>query len=717
MRLFYGLIALCVAACGLEGVCHWTTCAVVTAGVALGAVMRQYFAVANPASFADKKRSFADKIRSRLSPQSVAGRYHSEYCETAASHAAPRWYRRFSAILSAAAFLALCVGDALRHLEFRAAALSIFVNLVWALLIYRSFCNETLSERLQAAVLLILPMACLAFSMPPVEYALFLVVYLAVLFAFFTTQALVRPNSGAAGTIVESRSQRDASERLARRRLRDIATIAAAVAGVSLMGCLLFLVMPRFRSSDAAPSAGMSRQATAGFPDVDLDKTGKIDLDPSLVFRTNLPETPDTRYWIIDTQNSFDGTTWRNTFSYRARETTESLSEPVYRLEFIRDWYDWRLPVLRHTTGIRRLENDKSRSRFYVDPYGNYRRRGWPPAIAGFEFSYTDAPNSSPFDGFSPGVIWPNRRAHKASYRKLRETALEITKGASTTLDKAQRIVDYLQKNYAYSLERPVRQGFVVEDFLYHQKFGHCEVFSTTMAVLLSTLDIGVRNVSGFASSEYRNGYHLVRAAHAHSWVEVQLDDGTWKLFDPTPAGAAQIQPNWRVQLNDWFDSYRSDDLYLWIDKHWPLSLAGLLAFILVAFFARQTIVATRLRTMPVESVMRHAWREFVDTTKKNSRAIAETHIHPNDPNFSQVPSRKEKSLSNAIDTPPYAFEPWYERYGSDDSAIGRFVRSNIAVRFAPNEQKLSGFARFRFNHATLKSMRNAQNEWLRRKR
>ena len=37
MWLFYGLIGLCIVACGLAGVCHWSTCLVV--GFAVAAVL------------------------------------------------------------------------------------------------------------------------------------------------------------------------------------------------------------------------------------------------------------------------------------------------------------------------------------------------------------------------------------------------------------------------------------------------------------------------------------------------------------------------------------------------------------------------------------------------------------------------------------------------------------------------------------------------------
>ena len=741
MWLFYGLIGLCIVACGLAGVCHWSTCLVVGFAVALGAAGRRY--IVEQSRRIDNNRYRSAPTLSNGTPPLSNGDPTLSNGDQNGSKQIPASFRRMGAVAAVSTFASLCAIDALRHIGFQAAVLSSFLNLVWALLVYRSFCNDTLSDRLQAAVLSILPLACLAFSMPTLEYAAFLVVYIAVLFAFFAFQALTRPNSGVAGDIVASQSQSTTtlSKSPIRRRVQRGGAVVAAVAAVCLVSSLLFLIMPRYRAGEASPGTGMARQATAAFPDVSLDKTGKIDLDPSLVFRANVPEIPDTRYWIIDTHNSFDGTTWHNTFSYQARETPERVSAPVYRLEFVRDWYDWRLPVLRHTTGVRRLEDDDSRARFYVDPYDDYRRRGWPPAISGFEFGYDTVRRAPTFDAFQSRDIWPNRHPNSSSYRKLHRTALRITDGANTNREKAQRIVDYLQKNYAYSLDRPVRSGFVVEDFLFEQKFGHCEIFSTAMAVLLSTLDIGVRNVSGFASSEYRNGYHLVRAAHAHSWVEVQLDDGSWQVFDPTPAGPAQIKPSWRVRLNDWFDSYRSDKFYRWVDAHWALSIIALLAAIAAFFVVRRAIEALRLRLQPPPIVMQIAWNRFIDAipatpaiASKNTApkpqaqkstgsappAIASKTTTPeprSQKSTEYSTKRREKIPPDAIDPPINAFEWWYECYRSDDSAIGRFVRANIATRFMPNDRQLTGFARFRFNSATLQSMRNAQREWLRRKR
>src|SRR5208282_2046059 len=84
-----------------------------------------------------------------------------------------------------------------------------------------------------------------------------------------------------------------------------------------------------------------------------------------------------------------------------------------------------------------------------------------------------------------------------------------------------------------------------VDHFLFESKRGHCEFFSTAMALMLRTVGIPSRNVTGFVGGTYNRfgRYYAVRQGDAHSWVEAYLDDPTrpgWQTFDPTPTSGAQ---------------------------------------------------------------------------------------------------------------------------------------------------------------------------------
>ena len=81
-----------------------------------------------------------------------------------------------------------------------------------------------------------------------------------------------------------------------------------------------------------------------------------------------------------------------------------------------------------------------------------------------------------------------------------------------------------------------------LDDFLFDSKRGHCEFYSTAMAVMLRTLGVPTRNVTGFIGGTYNRfgRYYAVRQGDAHSWVEVYVDGQGWVTFDPTPPADAR---------------------------------------------------------------------------------------------------------------------------------------------------------------------------------
>ncbi len=123
-------------------------------------------------------------------------------------------------------------------------------------------------------------------------------------------------------------------------------------------------------------------------------------------------------------------------------------------------------------------------------------------------------------------------------------TANELTDEA-----KARAIETHLKTEYGYDLGSPSGgKASPVDDFLFVSKRGHCEFFSTSMALLLREIGIPSRNVTGFVGGTYNRfgNYYAVREGDAHSWVEAFIEDpqnpgtGSWVTFDPTPASGAQ---------------------------------------------------------------------------------------------------------------------------------------------------------------------------------
>ena len=148
-------------------------------------------------------------------------------------------------------------------------------------------------------------------------------------------------------------------------------------------------------------------------------------------------------------------------------------------------------------------------------------------------------------------------------YERIAALAEEVTAGVSDPRGKAQLIERYLRGggNYRYTLDQPDTEGKdPLHVFLFEAKAGHCEYFSTAMAIMMRSLGYPARNVTGFLGADYNpyGDYYAVRNGNAHSWVEV-LINGRWVTFDPTPAyGQVFASPSgFNVRLRQIVDAIR----------------------------------------------------------------------------------------------------------------------------------------------------------------
>ncbi|MDR6554788.1 transglutaminase domain-containing protein [Paenibacillus qinlingensis] len=138
--------------------------------------------------------------------------------------------------------------------------------------------------------------------------------------------------------------------------------------------------------------------------------------------------------------------------------------------------------------------------------------------------------------------------------RTVRSTAEQVTENRLTPYAKAVAIEQYLSQTFPYSLEKPTapsRSEDFVNHFLFVDKTGYCDHFSTAMVVMLRSVGVPARWVKGFApgsaGSSDDNGLQevIVRNQDAHSWVEVYFPTMGWVPFEPTPgfSGISADQP------------------------------------------------------------------------------------------------------------------------------------------------------------------------------
>jgi transglutaminase-like putative cysteine protease len=176
-----------------------------------------------------------------------------------------------------------------------------------------------------------------------------------------------------------------------------------------------------------------------------------------------------------------------------------------------------------------------------VDPRGLVRVPGELQRGTAYSFlhqpeHYHRRPTSQPLE---PPLLLPNRQLPESFDTAIRDLALSVTRDSASAFDRALAIEQHLKTRYEYSLESAFSsQNYTpLSDFLFNTKSGHCEYFASAMAMMLRSIEIPARLVTGFSVHHYNplTGLYEVRALHGHAWVEAWLQDVGWVSFQPTP--------------------------------------------------------------------------------------------------------------------------------------------------------------------------------------
>nr|WP_239589638.1 transglutaminase domain-containing protein [Metabacillus crassostreae] len=128
--------------------------------------------------------------------------------------------------------------------------------------------------------------------------------------------------------------------------------------------------------------------------------------------------------------------------------------------------------------------------------------------------------------------------------QRVRDLAVNITEEAGNQYDRAKAIEEYLG-SVAFSYDRediaiPEGNQDYVDQFLFETFTGYCDNFSTSMIVLLRSIDIPARWVKGYTEGDFVRALSNVEKEYritnnnAHSWVEIYFDGVGWVPFEPT---------------------------------------------------------------------------------------------------------------------------------------------------------------------------------------
>ncbi len=98
-----------------------------------------------------------------------------------------------------------------------------------------------------------------------------------------------------------------------------------------------------------------------------------------------------------------------------------------------------------------------------------------------------------------------------------------------------------------------------IETFLFVDREGHCELFSSAAALLFRSANIPARVISGFRIASSPTAQTLtIRQEDAHAWVEVWDEKNGWIPLDPTPTYRRNtiFQMKWLRSMRDFVGAY-----------------------------------------------------------------------------------------------------------------------------------------------------------------
>ncbi|MFE6796488.1 transglutaminase-like domain-containing protein [Paenibacillus chitinolyticus] len=148
-----------------------------------------------------------------------------------------------------------------------------------------------------------------------------------------------------------------------------------------------------------------------------------------------------------------------------------------------------------------------------------------------------------------PAELAPYLQLPEGLPQRVRDLAERVTAGSGQDrLTAALALERYLRTGYRYSMDKPTLPAAgedFVDHFLFVDKLGYCDHFSSAMVVMLRAAGIPARWVKGFAPGEAgERGQDgslavTVRSRDAHSWAEAYIPGAGWLAFEPTPGFAA----------------------------------------------------------------------------------------------------------------------------------------------------------------------------------
>lgn len=321
--------------------------------------------------------------------------------------------------------------------------------------------------------------------------------------------------------------------------------------------------------STSASQASL-QQAVTGYGSDDSELGANVKDDHRVLFQAT---TPMPTYWKVETKSLYTGRGWEEPAAKpelldRAGRLTPALpsdqegawSEPFIQTIQLKEPLSKEMPLLfgGRPERITSWSQEGTPSLWYdpdLDRYRAVAHEGDSSSVLSYSYetrAWLKLPLQTVASGIdreaaSPELELSRYLALPASIpARVYELADEITINASSQQEKIEQIQAYLRNHYAYTKQEtsiPQQGSDFVDHFLFEQRQGYCNHFSSAMVVLLRAEGIPARWVKGFAPGEAdASGNYIIRASDAHSWVEVYEASAGWVPYEATPPRALTVE-------------------------------------------------------------------------------------------------------------------------------------------------------------------------------
>ena len=352
-----------------------------------------------------------------------------------------------------------------------------------------------------------------------------------------------------------------------------VLVLAAAISlAVLTVTALAFVFTPRMeagilgRNQTVVQTTGLSES-------VDLQSGSTISEDDTPVMMVQFPEEPggqipnaDWLYWRVTTLNVYRGNRWSGSETalgdpgvlpvgnarrsegdrYKLERTLRPGRKILYQTIYMDDVPTMGLPTLDLVQRVRADEKTKGVELVWAGD-GDLTVKLNKSGARRLNYEVWSEPGDpepdvlrgAPMDFSTVRLgdleLFTEQRLSDASVQLARS----LTENRATLYDKAKAVQDYLSgSDFQYTLDiPPMDSDSIIDTFINQTRRGHCELFSTALALMLRSQGIPTRVVTGFRGGEWSESdkTYTIRANMAHLWVEVWFPGIGWVIFDPSP--------------------------------------------------------------------------------------------------------------------------------------------------------------------------------------